>query len=113
MDRRLHNCEKIGGSTSARAICSYCTAVDISPDKRSSAMKTVIQGEQLQMGILDLLQKSATLVDSDAIGVNLLEVRSAFPFPLRSCQYVTSREGCTALRATVLGKIACFYEPEN
>lgn len=96
MDRRLHICEKIGGSTSARAICSYCAAVDISPDKRSSAMKTVIQGEQLQMGILNLLQKSATLVDSDAIGVNLLEVRSA-AFPSPSTFMSISRQGRGAL----------------
>ncbi len=50
-----HVCETFD-TIEGRKACSYCAAMAVSSDERSSAMKAVIEGEQLQMEIIKLLQ---------------------------------------------------------
>ena len=76
--RRLHACGKChkDKNEQPRDLCSFCAAMATSPDKRSASMKTVIEGEQLQMEMFQLLEKIQSLVDTEAIQAILLQARS-------------------------------------
>lgn len=54
-----HTCGEYGSKNGpiCRALCSYCAAIAVSPEKCGTAMNAVIVGEQLQLEIL-VLQKT-------------------------------------------------------
>jgi hypothetical protein len=51
-----HHCEACTDSkgTPSRAVCSFCFAMSTSPENRSPAMQTAIEGEKLQQELLTL-----------------------------------------------------------
>lgn len=49
-----------------RDVCAFCAAMATSPDKRTRSMQTVIEGEKLQLEMLQLLKSNQDLVDSEA-----------------------------------------------
>ena len=55
----LHTCGKVDlceATEKRRDVCSFCAAMAIHPEKRSTAMKIVIEGEELQLELLRLLK---------------------------------------------------------
>lgn len=73
-----HKCEtsSIVISGRAREKCSFCAAKAISADKRSGTMKTVIEGEQLQLEMQDLQDKLRGWVQN--VAVNTSEGRQVY-----------------------------------
>ncbi len=55
---RSHKCGIYGRERDAipRKRCSFCAALATSPDERTYGMKAIIEGEQLQMEMLELLR---------------------------------------------------------
>ena len=62
------------GLPTPRELCSFCAATAVSPDKRTNAMRMVIEGEQLQMEMLELLNAIPDLESIEAQHDNLLKV---------------------------------------
>ena len=63
-----------------RKRCSFCTAENISPDERSGAMKAVIEGERLQMELLELLRIPLVHSEREPDGSDALKVTFRFLF---------------------------------
>lgn len=70
-----HICDNLNShsSTSPRNVCSYCAAIATSPDNRCTSMRRVIQGEQLQIEMIELL-KHSNLTKPEINQNNLLQV---------------------------------------
>lgn len=65
---QLHRCKEctVSQGTRSRGVCSFCSAMSTSPENRSPAMRTVIEGEKLQLELLNLKRDAS---DEDLLKV--------------------------------------------